>query len=338
MKKSWTIFDKFLIAVLFGWVLLIALFVSAGKASASDSLWLSNIGQQATGTTVTGKNGLDVNVISPITASALNVSPTASAVPANAGYIGGNKSGNLTGLLIGQQIMANSLACTLPSDQSAIPVTGTFWQATQPVSGTVTANQGTAVAAASGWPVKPTDGTNSQSYTASGEAKVSLTTSIPGGSNTIGTVNVNTIPSQAATGSTVPSSAIQIGVKNGSNLVAVTQGSTTGANSIPVVIASDQGALPTKSPVNATASGSSSTISTTAGTLSAPSNTVGFILQNISTSTANVRYLVGGTAVTTSTGIQLAPGQDTGFVPAGSNISIIAESGTQSYAVQWVSQ
>lgn len=43
---------------------------------------------------------------------------------------------------LGQKTMANSTPVVLASDQSAIPVTGTFFQATQPVSGTVTANQG----------------------------------------------------------------------------------------------------------------------------------------------------------------------------------------------------
>ncbi len=43
---------------------------------------------------------------------------------------------------LGQKTKANSLAVTLASDQDALPVTGTFWQATQPVSGTVTANTG----------------------------------------------------------------------------------------------------------------------------------------------------------------------------------------------------
>ncbi len=42
----------------------------------------------------------------------------------------------------------------------AVPVSGTFWQATQPVSGTVTGNQGTANTAANRWPVYLTDGTN----------------------------------------------------------------------------------------------------------------------------------------------------------------------------------
>jgi hypothetical protein len=53
---------------------------------------------------------------------------------------------------LGQKTKANSLAVTLASDQDALPITdnggsltvdGTFWQATQPVSGTVTANAGT---------------------------------------------------------------------------------------------------------------------------------------------------------------------------------------------------
>lgn len=72
-------------------------------------------------------------------------------------------------------------------------------------SDVVTANQGSANTAANGWPVKPTDGTNSQSFTASGEAKVDLT------------------------------------VVSGS---AITLGQKTSANSFPVVIASDQSTIP----------------------------------------------------------------------------------------------
>lgn len=89
------------------------------------------------------------------------------------GYIGSptqtssssTQSVNLTqvngvAISLGQKTMANSLPIVIASDQTAVPVSGTFWQATQPVSGTVTANQGTAAALSSGWPVKVTDGTN----------------------------------------------------------------------------------------------------------------------------------------------------------------------------------
>lgn len=48
-----------------------------------------------------------------------------------------------TGTTLGQKAMASSVPVVIASDQSGVPVTGTFWQATQPVSGTVTANAGT---------------------------------------------------------------------------------------------------------------------------------------------------------------------------------------------------
>jgi hypothetical protein len=58
----------------------------------------------------------------------------------------------------------------------------------------VTAAQGAPNTAANGWPVKPTDGTNSQSFTAAGEAKVDITQPLPAGSNNIGSVNQGTSP------------------------------------------------------------------------------------------------------------------------------------------------
>jgi hypothetical protein len=43
----------------------------------------------------------------------------------------------------GSATSANSSPVVIASDQAAVPVSGTFWQTTQPVSGTVTANAGT---------------------------------------------------------------------------------------------------------------------------------------------------------------------------------------------------
>jgi len=67
--------------------------------------------------------------------------------------VAGTISGKLRGLVkwafermpasLGQKTKAASLPVTLASDEDAVAVTGTFWQATQPVSGTVTAAQGT---------------------------------------------------------------------------------------------------------------------------------------------------------------------------------------------------
>jgi hypothetical protein len=56
----------------------------------------------------------------------------------------------------------------------------------------VEANQGASASAANGWYVKPTDGANSQSYTATGEAKVEVTQPLPAGTNLIGSVNSRT--------------------------------------------------------------------------------------------------------------------------------------------------
>jgi hypothetical protein len=53
---------------------------------------------------------------------------------------------------------------------TAQSVTGTFWQATQPVSGTVTANQGTANTAANGWFTRLTDGTSNVAVKAASTA------------------------------------------------------------------------------------------------------------------------------------------------------------------------
>ena len=87
--------------------------------------------------------------------------------------------------------------------------------------------------------------------------------------------------------------------------------------------------------VNSAASQTTGNVSTVI-TLTAPSNAIGFILEAKDANTANMRYVIGGGIATTSSGLQLQPGRDTGYVPAGANISIVAESGTQEYQVQWV--
>lgn len=114
-----------------------------------------------------------------------------------------------------------------------------------------------------------------------------------------------------------------------------TLGQKSMAASMAVTIASDQSAVPV-SPAAGSAGNSpgSSTVSTVA-TITAPANALGFILMNLDTSTTNMRYRIGGTAAVAS-GQQLQPGRDTGYIPCGANISIIAESGTCNYDIQWV--
>jgi hypothetical protein len=106
------------------------------------------------------------------------------------------------------------------------------------------------------------------------------------------------------------------------------------AQTLRVVIATDQAGVQTKAPVNSNGSNTDSTVSTVA-TLTAPANAVGFILVNLDTSTAGIRWRIGATA-TSSSGQQLQVGRDTGYIPCAANISICAESGTQNYNVQWI--
>lgn len=123
----------------------------------------------------------------------------------------------------------------------------------------VQANQGAPSNAAGGWFVRPTDGTNSQSYTAAGEAKVSVTQPLPAGTNAIGTVNVSNLPTTVDTnygtvGASTIRAAAQIGnatgaadFNNGATGVqtlrvaanlAVAGADVTVANPVPVVVTS----------------------------------------------------------------------------------------------------
>ena len=94
----------------------------------------------------------------------------------------------------------------------------------------VEANQGAPGIAANGWYVKPTDGTNSQSFTAAGEAKVDITQPLPAGTNVIGAVTQSGAPWTA--------DITKIGG------AALSFGQALMAASIPVAIASDQSAIP----------------------------------------------------------------------------------------------
>lgn len=166
-----------------------------------------------------------------------------------------------------------------------------------------------------------------------------------------------TNPSVGTNGATAPTSSTQVGVKDLSgNLQALSIGAngiTTSATipagvaitNTPTVIATIPGGvaitntpIAIKDAVNTTGTGSAAAATvSTAITLSAPANAVGFVLQALDTNTANIRWAIGRTASATL-GDQLQAGRDTGFVPAGANVSVCAESGTQGYDIQWVSQ
>lgn len=91
-------------------------------------------------------------------------------------------------------------------------------------------------------------------------------------------------------------------------------------------------------PVNNNASMTTTTVPTTCSTLTAPANAVAFVLENLSSNTVNMFWSLGATLATSTTGMLLEPGRDTGEVHAGSNVTLCAASGTPTYAIQWVQQ
>lgn len=127
-----------------------------------------------------------------------------------------------TAVTLGQKTMASSLPVVIASDQTAIPAsqsgtwtvrnqdgsgnslasstttpTGTeqslivrnIPSGTQTVSGTVTANQGTANTIANGWPVKLTDGTDTALVTTNGDVNVA---DISNNSGSTGAITIGT--------------------------------------------------------------------------------------------------------------------------------------------------
>lgn len=185
--------------------------------------------------------------------------------------------------------------------------------------------------------VKPGDGTNVQGYTASSEAKVlvtplssssTVTVVQPTGTNLHAVLDSGTTTVTQTTGTNLHTVVDSSALPTGASTSAL---QTTGNTSLST-IATNTG----KQPINTTASGTTGTVSTVI-TLTAPANAVGFLLTNLDTSGANLRWAQGRTA-TTTVGAQLQPGRDSGFIPSGANVSLVSESGTNGYDIAWVSQ
>ena len=108
------------------------------------------------------------------------------------------------------------------------------------------------------------------------------------------------------------------------------------AQTVRVVVATDQAAVSTKSAVNVTPSLSSGNATTTATAVTAPANTVEVMVMALDTNTSNLRVAFGATC-TSSNGFQLQPGRsETLHVSA--NASVCSESGSMGYVIQWIAQ
>jgi hypothetical protein len=190
-----------------------------------------------------------------------------------------------------------------------VPVSGTFWQTTQPVSGTVTANvQGgnsTAVKVDGSAVTQPVSGTVTVSNP---QTSVSITgtptVSVQGGNSTAVKVDGSAVTQPVSGTVSVSGGSVTItgGIPAGSNVIG---GVTLPAASAPVY--GQQ---------------------TSTGTATAlPSNTLtsGIVLTNIGTTNA---IWVGGSGLTTSNGYSLAAGASVGLVVSNtSSIYILQNTG-----------
>lgn len=80
----------------------------------------------------------------------------------------------------------------------------------------------------------------------------------------------------------------------------------------------------------------STTITTSPVTFTPPANAVGFVVEAESSNTVNLRYAAGTTASTT-VGMLLEPGRDSGYIPTSATVTVCAVSGSgQSASIQWV--
>lgn len=115
-----------------------------------------------------------------------------------------------------------------------------------------------------------------------------------------------------------------------------TLGQATMANSLAVVIASDQSDIPVtaRSAQNTASYDEITNLTTSAQTFTAPAGAIGFKIQSPSTNSQNIRFKVGGAATTTS-GMIMEPGRSEDF-DSSTNVSVIAVAGSnQSVYIQW---
>lgn len=294
-----------------------ALNVKATVTSSNASIGLNTAAGPTSSTQVGGQDNLgNLQPLKLTAAKALVVDGSAATQPVS-GTVNAAESGTWT-------VQPGNTANTTPwlfslsqgGNTAAVTVGGALKvdasATTQPISGTVTANQG--AANATPW---------NENLTQFGGSAVTLGQK----------VMASSIPVTVAS----DQSAMPMKLNDGGG-TSVTVGQKVSASSLPVVIASDQSVLGTKSPVNTNGSHTTNTTigSVSAVTLTVPANAVGFMIEASSGNTVNLRWAVGATATTTA-GMRLEPGRDSGFIPSAANVSVIAESGTnQEVEIQWI--
>jgi hypothetical protein len=272
----------------------------------------------------------------PVSGSFSLTNPTIGAgVPATANYVAGNKAGNLTGLLIGSQTTANSLAVALASDQVSIPVAATLGTETTKTIGVVRNADGAGNLLTS----------NSSTYTAKFGLDSNLLGTLGTAFSTAGKVDVKAADGDVFVRQTTASNlnayatlqtqtdTVMVGGVNVKEINAVTPlmgNGTTGTGSLRVTVASDNTAFA----VNAAATLAAETTKTI-GVVRNADGAGNLLTSNSSTYTAKFGLdmnLLGtlGTAFSTAGKIDVKGADGDVFVrqTTGSNLHVVTDSGT----------
>lgn len=201
---------------------------------------LDGSGTPITSTNVSGKQGLDVNVITTSGAATVNqgnagvqswlAAITASVLPTNAAQETGGHLASIDSKLTSPLAVTGTFfQATQPVSgtfwQTTQPVSGTFWQSVQPISGSVSVSNFPSTQAVTGtfWQAtQPVSGSLGRSWTLnSGTDSVTVSGSISA-----------TNPSVSATGSAAPAQATYVGSKDSSGNLTPFKLSTGGVLSV----------------------------------------------------------------------------------------------------------
>ena len=247
---------------------------------------------------------------------------------------------------LGQKVSASSVPVVIASDQSAIPISAASLPL--PTGAATSANQSTEITALGtinttlGSPFQAGGSIGNTSFIATQSTGSNLHVDVdnfPATQPVSGTVAVSNFPATQPVSGTVTAN-------QGTSPWIVAGGGTAGSSGTAVLTIQGIGggtAVPISGTVSTTIAANSNaqvnnstSVTTTATTFIPPANAVGFVVEAESSNTVNLRYAAGTTA-TTTVGMLLEPGRDSGYVPTSATVTVCAVSGSgQAASIQWV--
>lgn len=235
---------------------------------------------------------------------------------------------------LGQKLSASSIPVVIASDQSAVPASQSGTWNINNISGTISL---------------PTGASTSALQSSGNASLVSILANQTNGTQVVSQssganlhVNVDNFPAtQPVSGTVTANQGTSPWVENVSQFGGnpVVTGTGVSGVGIPRVTISSDSTINTIPLVNTNGSVSNSTTvtNTSATIFSPPANAVGFVVEAESSNTVNLRYACGTTA-TTSVGMLLEPGRDSGYIPSKGTVTVICATAAtnQAASIQWV--